>query len=180
MTKGISKKIPATNKQGSPLKKTMLALCVGVMIQPVAYAQDATVKTDGLEEITVYGVRASLRTAQELKRNADTHVDAISATDIGALPDVSVLEALHVFLVSRLSVLPLRPIQITFPLKGLASHYVVCQILAQNSMAEILSLLTQVAVYHFKTSLLSCSGVSRFSKITPLIWSKAVFQAPSI
>jgi iron complex outermembrane receptor protein len=95
MTKGISKKIPATNKQGFPLKKTMLALCVGAVIQPVAYAQDATVKTDGLEEVTVYGVRASLRTAQELKRNADTHVDAISTTDIGALPDVSVLEALQ-------------------------------------------------------------------------------------
>jgi TonB-dependent receptor len=95
MAKGISNRIPAASKQGFPLKKTMLALCVGAAIQPAVYAQDATVKTDGLEEVTVYGVRASLKSAQELKRNADTHVDAISATDIGALPDVSVLEALQ-------------------------------------------------------------------------------------
>lgn len=48
-----------------------------------------------LEEVLVTGQRASLQNAQEIKRNADTFVDAISAADIGALPDRSVLEALQ-------------------------------------------------------------------------------------
>jgi len=88
--------------QKFPFKKTMLALCVGAAIQPAAWAQTEASSTEtpqsedeALEEITVYGVRASLRSASELKRNADTHVDAITATDIGSLPDVSVLEAIQ-------------------------------------------------------------------------------------
>lgn len=46
-------------------------------------------------EIIVSGIRASLRTAQDLKRDADTFVDAITASDIGSLPDRSVSEALQ-------------------------------------------------------------------------------------
>jgi len=96
MTKGISNKIPASSVQKFPLKKTMLAACVAAAFQPIAQAQETeATQVEGLEEVTVYGVRASLKTAQDLKRSADTHVDAISATDIGALPDVSVVEALQ-------------------------------------------------------------------------------------
>jgi TonB-dependent receptor len=95
MTKRISKKITAVTAQKFPLKKTMLALCVATAMQPAVYAQEAESLETSLEEVTVYGVRASLKSAQDLKRNADTHVDAISSTDIGALPDVSVLEALQ-------------------------------------------------------------------------------------
>lgn len=95
MNKRVSKKITAASAQKFPLKKTMLALCVASAVQPVVHAQEAASTESGLEEVTVYGVRASLKSAQDLKRNADTHVDAISASDIGALPDVSVLEALQ-------------------------------------------------------------------------------------
>lgn len=45
--------------------------------------------------IVVSGFRASLTSAQNIKRNADTFVDVISAEDIGALPDRSVAEALQ-------------------------------------------------------------------------------------
>jgi iron complex outermembrane recepter protein len=48
-----------------------------------------------VEEVMVRGMRASLRSAQDIKREADTFVDAISALDIGALPDRSVLEAMQ-------------------------------------------------------------------------------------
>ena len=41
------------------------------------------------------GIRQSLANAQAIKRNADTVVDAITAQDIGALPDRSVTEALQ-------------------------------------------------------------------------------------
>lgn len=47
------------------------------------------------EAIVVSGFRASLSSAQNIKRNADTFVDAITAEDIGALPDRSVAEALQ-------------------------------------------------------------------------------------
>ncbi|WP_017665674.1 TonB-dependent receptor [Porphyrobacter sp. AAP82] len=46
-------------------------------------------------DIIVTGYRASLQSAQSIKRNADTVVDAITAEDIGALPDRSVAEALQ-------------------------------------------------------------------------------------
>jgi len=46
-------------------------------------------------DIVVTGLRQSLANAQSIKRNADTVVDAITAEDIGALPDRSVNEALQ-------------------------------------------------------------------------------------
>lgn len=45
--------------------------------------------------IIVTGIRQSLANAQTIKRNSDTVVDAITAQDIGALPDRSVTEALQ-------------------------------------------------------------------------------------
>lgn len=45
--------------------------------------------------IVVTGFRASLQSAQSLKRNADTLVDVVTAEDIGALPDRSVAETLQ-------------------------------------------------------------------------------------
>lgn len=47
-----------------------------------------------VEEITVTGFRGSLASAVSVKRRADTVVEAISAEDIGRLPDVSIAEAL--------------------------------------------------------------------------------------
>jgi TonB-dependent receptor len=49
----------------------------------------------GPDDIVVTGIRASLASAQALKRNSDTIVDAITSQDIGALPDRSVTEALQ-------------------------------------------------------------------------------------
>lgn len=47
------------------------------------------------DDVVVTGLRQSLANAQSIKRNADTVVDAITAEDIGALPDRSVNEALQ-------------------------------------------------------------------------------------
>ena len=46
-------------------------------------------------EIVVVGVRAALESAQEVKMNAPTFVDSITATDIGAFPDKSASDALQ-------------------------------------------------------------------------------------
>ena len=77
-----------------------LALCA-LAAQP-AMAQTAAAPASAAEddatvgdEIVVNGYRASLQTAQKIKRNSDTVVDVISAEDIGALPDRSVAEALQ-------------------------------------------------------------------------------------
>ena len=45
--------------------------------------------------IVVTGVRRALQNAAQRKKNADTVVDSITATDIGAFPDKSVAEALQ-------------------------------------------------------------------------------------
>jgi len=48
-----------------------------------------------LQEVVVTGLRRSLETAQEIKKNAEVFVDSITSEDIGALPDRSVTEALQ-------------------------------------------------------------------------------------
>src|SRR3954469_16192510 len=47
------------------------------------------------DEIVITGIRGSLRSAQNVKRNSDTVVDVITAQDIGNLGDRSVTEALQ-------------------------------------------------------------------------------------
>ncbi|HEU4649971.1 MAG TPA: TonB-dependent receptor [Croceibacterium sp.] len=77
-------------------------LAIGCLLtSAAAHAQDdasAANAADAAEDdnaIIVTGIRASLENAQNIKRNADTVVDAITAQDIGALPDRSVTEALQ-------------------------------------------------------------------------------------
>ena len=55
---------------------------------------DDSAATDG-DAIVVTGIRRSLRTSQEIKRDSDVVVDSVTADDIGALPDRSVTEALQ-------------------------------------------------------------------------------------
>ena len=83
-------------------------LAVGSLLtSAAAYAQDdpATAETEVGGEaaespptegnvIIVTGIRGALETAKEIKRNADTFVDSITASDISTLPDLSVAEAL--------------------------------------------------------------------------------------
>ena len=77
-------------------KKSTLALYVMAM-SAHAFAQDSTVNnsTENVEEVVVSGMRQSLQSAQDLKRNSETFVDSVTASDIGALPDRSVLEAMQ-------------------------------------------------------------------------------------
>jgi len=64
-----------------------------------ALAQDAAPATapaaSDAQEVVVVGVRRSLKTAQQIKKDADTVVDSITANDIGSFPDKSVAEALQ-------------------------------------------------------------------------------------
>ena len=62
---------------------------------PAASDANATVAANDGSEIVVSGIRQSLANSQRIKRDSDTVVDAITAQDIGALPDRSVTEALQ-------------------------------------------------------------------------------------
>jgi TonB-dependent receptor len=48
-----------------------------------------------IQEIVVVGVKQALATSQEFKKDANTFVDSISATDLGAFPDQSASDALQ-------------------------------------------------------------------------------------
>lgn len=68
------------------------AVAVGTLIGP-ALAQDNS--SQPVETVVVTGIRASLQSAQSIKQNSNQIVDAITAVDIGALPDRNVADALQ-------------------------------------------------------------------------------------
>ncbi|NLS27075.1 hypothetical protein S2M10_20680 [Sphingomonas sp. S2M10] len=84
---------------------SVTALCVaGVMGSAHAQTENgdaqaaaggAQLSQEQSDQIVVTGIRASLATAQSIKRDSDTVVDAITSQDIGSLPDRSVTEALQ-------------------------------------------------------------------------------------
>ncbi len=78
-------------------------LAIVSSMSATAFAQDAQNQTPPAaedqaapeQEIVVTGIRASISSAQNIKRNSDQIVDSIVAEDIGKLPDVNVAEALQ-------------------------------------------------------------------------------------
>ncbi len=89
-----------TSTLTSNIRRTALSLAVaaalpGALAVPMtAYAQDADEQAP-IEEIVTYGkYRQSLVDAISTKRDASTIVEAISAEDIGKLPDSSIAESL--------------------------------------------------------------------------------------
>ncbi len=67
-----------------------LIAATGVHAQTAAPAQE----TAQVEEVVVTGVRKSLRDALAVKQGSDKVVEAISAKDIGVLPDVTIAESI--------------------------------------------------------------------------------------
>ncbi|HEU4600984.1 MAG TPA: TonB-dependent receptor [Steroidobacteraceae bacterium] len=67
------------------------------LFTPIALAAENASSVSGgdVEEVVVTGLRQALKTSQEIKREADTVVDSITASDIGVFPDHSVAEALQ-------------------------------------------------------------------------------------
>ena len=72
---------------------SLLALGSAALAQEAS--EDEGTSAESMEEVQVTGQRASILSAQDIKRDAEQVVDAISAVDIGALPDRSVSEALQ-------------------------------------------------------------------------------------
>ena len=59
-----------------------------------APAAAASAAAADVQTVEVTGIRASLQSAINVKRNAETHIDVISAEDIGKMPDKNVADSL--------------------------------------------------------------------------------------
>ena len=87
-----------TNSLSLNIRRTAVSLAVaaalpGAMMLPsVALAQDASEEV--MEEIITTGFRGSLRDAMLMKQNSESIVEAITAEDIGKLPDASIAESM--------------------------------------------------------------------------------------
>jgi TonB-dependent receptor len=86
----LKKQLPMYIKMASSLSLVVGAMGVG----SYSFAQDSTAD-EQVEEIVVTGQRASIQSAQDVKKNSSVVVDSIVAEDIGKLPDRSVTEALQ-------------------------------------------------------------------------------------
>lgn len=69
-------------------------VAVGCTLLIVAAAAQAQQQTQQLETVTVTGIRKGIEAAISVKRNSDSIVEAISAEDIGKLPDSSIAESI--------------------------------------------------------------------------------------
>ena len=69
---------------------------------PVA-AQDAPAAGEPVQEVVVTGIRRGIEDAIKLKENSGSIVEAISAEDIGKLPDTSIAESIARLQIGRAS-----------------------------------------------------------------------------
>src|SRR3977135_2127564 len=77
-------------------KQNICAALVLLAATSGLYAQTPTTSDQPrLEEVVVTGVRASEQRSVELKRDADSIQDSISAEDIGKLPDRTIADSLQ-------------------------------------------------------------------------------------
>lgn len=79
----------------SLLASTSAAAMLAVGLAHPAVGQDAAADTTELEEITVTGIRSSLRWSADIKRKSSGVVDGIIAEDMGKFPDSNLAESLQ-------------------------------------------------------------------------------------
>jgi TonB-dependent receptor len=86
--------------QAMGVRPTALGFAILLATGGVAGAQNAPATTgagaqkEGIETVVVTGIRAGIEDAIELKRESTSIVEAISAEDIGKLPDTSIAESI--------------------------------------------------------------------------------------
>jgi TonB-dependent receptor len=71
-----------------------LAIAVALALPGVSHAQAAPPATGELEEIVVTGIRASIESSIAVKEQSMSIVEAVTAEDIGKLPDTSIAESI--------------------------------------------------------------------------------------
>lgn len=84
------------NTAAFPLKPVAAGCAVFLtMLSASAQAQEAAAVTDApMQSVTVSGIRTGIEAAISIKKNSSSIVEAISAEDLGKLPDSSVAESI--------------------------------------------------------------------------------------
>jgi TonB-dependent receptor len=82
----------------NPLRRTALAVSIALIAAfgvagPVA-AQAQSADDEPMEEIITVGIRGSIQRAIDFKQSSDSIVEAVSAEDLGRLPDTSIADAI--------------------------------------------------------------------------------------
>ncbi len=80
-----------------PLKRNMLSVALAsatLMLANAAYAQQNQQEAEELDVVEVTGIRQSIQQSTETKRESTSIVEAISAEDLGKLPDTSIADSL--------------------------------------------------------------------------------------
>lgn len=82
--------------QSSLLRATPVAAAVAALwlASGVAHAQQTGAAVTTGDVVTITGIRRGIESAINIKKNSDSIVEAISAEDIGKLPDLSVAESI--------------------------------------------------------------------------------------
>lgn len=91
----FAKKRGLPNRAKIVTSASVIALIAAGAVTPALGQTDESVDPVLLEEVLVTGQRASIQSAQAIKRQSEVMVDSVTAVDIGALPDRSVSEALQ-------------------------------------------------------------------------------------
>ena len=81
--------------QKPTFKKTPLSMGVAMALGATVATPAAAQQDDVIEEIVVKGIRGSLTSSMNTKRDAGGIVDAITAEDIGKFPDTNLAESLQ-------------------------------------------------------------------------------------
>src|ERR1700723_2168513 len=94
--KSVATDPPPTSYTADTKTGSILLAQAGPATPPAqSSAAAGTADDQALSEVIVVGVRQALTTSQEIKKDSSTFVDSITATDIGAFPDVSASDALQ-------------------------------------------------------------------------------------
>lgn len=93
--------LPVNKPRNIAEQLTPIATAVGLMVFGIAMAGQAQAQEeqkkngDDIQQVQVTGIRAALQQSLNQKRNAESHVEVITAEDIGKMPDKNVADSLQ-------------------------------------------------------------------------------------
>ncbi|MCM0608114.1 MAG: TonB-dependent receptor [Ideonella sp. WA131b] len=91
MKKSLSARTPAVLWRATPVAAAVAAVLASGGAAQAQQAAPAATETPAV--VTVTGIRRGIESAINVKKNADQIVEAISAEDLGKLPDISIAES---------------------------------------------------------------------------------------
>ena len=77
-----------------PIAAAVTLALLSIPLGAQAQTAQADKKAEQLDTVVVTGIRASQEKSLSVKRNADAHIDVVSAEDIGKMPDKNVADSL--------------------------------------------------------------------------------------